>query len=196
MTSAFCRNSGTLFCEDLGGRREAETGYVSGVRGNWRFLGHDSDHGNFDSVEFFDHVWFQPFQSFHVCTQDRKPRIRDPLLQNLLAEIELMVSHDQRIKIHGVHQLHDGFTLGKVRPVMALNHVAGRQKKRGFFSPKFHCSGRKIRHPPKGFLTLKGSVGFGKAVKVVEVEDPDFDRLSKTRGNADPKEKQGAKDTK
>jgi hypothetical protein len=36
----------------------------------------------------------------------------------------------------------------------------------------------------------------GKAVKIVEVEDPNFGRLAKTRGNPNPKKNQRSKDSK
>ncbi len=83
-----------------------------------------------------------------------------------------MVSDNHGIEAHRIHDLYRRFACKKVRPGVSLDHIAGRQKKGGFFFPQFGCAKGQMGDPALQFIGPYPLVAFGESMEIVDIEDP------------------------
>ena len=83
-----------------------------------------------------------------------------------------MVSQDQGIESHGVHQLDGGLSLGHIGPIVPLDHISGGKQKRRLFLAQGLNLAPKIGNPSQEFLGTERFIGFGETVKVIDMKNP------------------------
>jgi len=109
-------------------RRKNQAFNIFRMRCGGCFFRDQSDDPHFQAGDVFDHIRFDGRETADIGGQNRKSCFGNPFFENILSEIEFVISEDHCRKPHDIHRLDGGFAFKKVCPRMPLNKVSGSQK--------------------------------------------------------------------